>query len=118
LFVAGLASGPSANTQGMALGAVLGLAGGVVLGCLIYFGLSRVKPHQLFAVTNALILVLAAAIASQLARALAQAGLVDAWSSALWIRRVCCPPTLRWAYCCMHWPATTPSPRACSLRFT
>jgi high-affinity iron transporter len=84
LFVAGLASGGSAGAQGMAAGAALGLAGGVVLGCLIYFGLSRVKPHQLFAVTNGLILVLAAAIASQLARALAQAGLVDAWSGAVW----------------------------------
>ena len=83
LFVTGLATGAS-DTHGMTVGVALGLAGGVVLGCLIYFGLSRVRPHHLFAVTNALILVLAAAIASQLARALAQAGLVDAWSTAVW----------------------------------
>ena len=38
----------------------------------------------MFAVTNALILLLAASIASQLARALSQAGLINAWGQALW----------------------------------
>jgi high-affinity iron transporter len=84
LFVAGLASGVAADTGGMVAGAALGLGGGVALGLLIYFGLSRIKPQNLFAVTNGFILLLAAAIASQLARALAQSGLVDAWSGALW----------------------------------
>ena len=84
LFVTGLATGAPANGLAMTGAVVLGLGAGVALGMLIYFGLSRVKPHHLFAVTNAFILVLAAAIASQLARALAQSGLVDAWSSAVW----------------------------------
>ena len=66
------------------LAAAMGLAAGVVLGLLIYFGLSRVKPQHLFAVTNVLIVVLAAAIASQLARALAQSGLVELWSGPVW----------------------------------
>jgi high-affinity iron transporter len=77
LFVAGLTTGNASSGLEMASAVLLGLAGGVALGALIYFGLSRVKPHNLFAVTNAFILVLAAAIASQLARALAQSGLVD-----------------------------------------
>jgi high-affinity iron transporter len=38
----------------------------------------------MFAVTNTLIQLLAAAIASQLARALAQAGLLNAWGQPLW----------------------------------
>lgn len=84
LFVAGLATGAPDSSHGMLVGALLGMLGGVGLGLMIYFGLSRVKPHNLFAVTNVLILLLAAAIASQLARALAQSGLVDLWSSALW----------------------------------
>jgi high-affinity iron transporter len=84
LFVAGLTTGTASSGFEMVSAVLLGLAGGVALGALIYFGLSRVKPHNLFAVTNAFILVLAAAIASQLARALAQAGLVDLWSSAVW----------------------------------
>jgi high-affinity iron transporter len=84
LFVAGLTTGTASSGLEMVSAVLLGLAGGVALGALIYFGLSRVKPHNLFAVTNGFILVLAAAIASQLARALAQSGLVDTWSSAVW----------------------------------
>jgi high-affinity iron transporter len=84
LFVTGLTTGAPADSDSLLLAAALGLAGGVALGLMIYLGLSRIKPHNLFAVTNAFIMLLAAAIASQLARALAQSGLVDAWSSALW----------------------------------
>ena len=84
LFVAGLATGAAADSRSMVLAAAMGLAAGVMLGLLIYFGLSRVKPQHLFADTNVLILLLAAAIASQLARALAQSGLVDVWSGTLW----------------------------------
>ena len=84
LFVTGLAAGAPGDTGSMLAGAALGLAAGVAVGILIYFGLSHIKPHRLFAVTNGFILVLAAAIASQLARALTQAGLVNAWSDALW----------------------------------
>jgi high-affinity iron transporter len=84
LFVAGLATGSPGSSQSMVLGVSFGVLGGVGLGLMIYYGLSRVKPHNLFAVTNVLILLLAAAIASQLARALAQSGLVNLWSGALW----------------------------------
>ncbi len=84
LFVTGLTASTAGGAESMLAGAALGLAAGVAVGLLIYLGLSRIKPHQLFAVTNAFILVLAAAIASQLARALQQAGLVNVWSDALW----------------------------------
>jgi high-affinity iron transporter len=84
LFVSGLAAGAPGSWAGMAVGAAGGLAAGVALGALIYFGLSRVRAEHLFKVTNALIMLLAGAIASQLARALAQAGLVQAWSFTVW----------------------------------
>lgn len=84
LFVAGLATNAAGNSHSMLVGASLGILGGVGLGLMIYFGLSRIRPQHIFAVTNVLILLLAAAIASQLARALAQAGLVDIWSGTLW----------------------------------
>ena len=84
LFVAGLATGEPGSTQSLLVGASLGVLGGVAIGLMIYFGLSKVKPQNLFAVTNVLILLLAAAISSQLARALAQSGLVDLWSGTLW----------------------------------
>lgn len=84
LFVSGLATGASASWTTTLAGVSLGLACGLSVGVAIYFGLSRVRPEHLFKVTNGLILLLAGAIASQLARALAQSGLVDAWSGALW----------------------------------
>ena len=84
LFVAGLATGAQASAASMVPAAVIGIAGGSFLGLLIYLGLSRVKPLRLFQITNALILVLAAAIASQLAKALAQSGVVALWTSPIW----------------------------------
>ena len=85
LFVVGVAGadgGQAANSPIAAL--ALGLVAGSAVGLLIYLGLSRVPPQRVFAVTNALIVVLCAAIASQLARALAQAGLVQTWTTPLW----------------------------------
>ena len=84
LFVSGLATGVPGSWAGMAVGAAGGLAAGVLVGALIYFGLSKVRAEHLFKVTNGLIMLLAGAIASQLARALAQAGVVNAWSAAVW----------------------------------
>jgi high-affinity iron transporter len=84
LFVSGLTTGVQESWTDIAVGASGGLAAGVVVGGLIYLGLSRVRAEHLFKVTNGLILLLAGAIASQLARALSQSGLVETWSGALW----------------------------------
>jgi high-affinity iron transporter len=82
LFVTGYAAGN--GHQGTLLGALLGLVAGASLGTLLYLGLSRTPIHRLFAVTNTMILLLAAAIASQLARSLTQAGVIESWTSPLW----------------------------------
>ncbi len=82
LFVTGYVTG--AGAAGAVTGVVLGLLSGVAVGLLIYFGLSRIPLRHMFALTNALILMLAAAMASQLARALSQAGLLDLWTDPLW----------------------------------
>lgn len=84
LFVAGSVSGSAGPTSGLLLGGALGLAGGVVVGVFTYAGLSRIPTQRLFAATNVLIALLAAAIASQLAKALTQSGLVERWSTPLW----------------------------------
>ena len=85
LFVLGVTGSPDAiGAQTPALGIAAGLLAGTAAGGLIYFGLSRVPAQRLFGVTHALIVVLTAAIASQLARALAQAGLVQHWTTPLW----------------------------------
>ena len=82
LFVAGYVSG--SGTGGALLGAMTGVLSGSAVGALLYLGLSRVPVQRMFSVTNAFITLLAASIASQLARALSQAGLVGLWSQPLW----------------------------------
>ncbi len=82
LFVAGYAT--SSGSAGTMAGAMLGVLFGIAMGALIYLGLSRVPMKRMFAVTNMLILLLAASIASQLARALSQAGLINVWGQPLW----------------------------------
>jgi len=82
LFVAGYATGSGlADTL---VGASIGVLCGMALGALIYLGLSRVPMRRMFAVTNTLVLLLAASIASQLARALSQAGVINVWGQPLW----------------------------------
>ena len=63
---------------------LLGLGGGALVGLAIYAGLTRIPTRHVFGVTNVLIALLAGSIASQLARALAQAGFIEAGTSPLW----------------------------------
>jgi len=85
LFVAGFMSGSAAEGQfSLWTGAGLGLLAGVSMGLLIYGGLARIRAQHLFAVTNAMILLLAGSLASQLAKTLIQAGVVQRWSEPLW----------------------------------
>lgn len=82
LFVAGYAT--SSGAAGTVPGAFIGVLLGVAVGAVIYLGLARVPMRRVFLVTNTLILLLAASIASQLARALSQAGVINAWGQAVW----------------------------------
>jgi high-affinity iron transporter len=85
LFVAGSVTGGSpVGTASVLLACAFGLAAGAVVGVGLYAGLSRIPTQKLFTATNVLIAVLAASIASQLARALAQAGLLELGSTPLW----------------------------------
>ena len=65
-------------------GGILGLAGGVAVGALIYFGLLAIPLRQLFTVTSWLILLLAAGMASQGAAFLMQANLLPSLGNDLW----------------------------------
>lgn len=82
LFVAGYAN--ASSQIGTMAGAIVGVLSGTAVGLLLYVGLSRVPVRRMFAVTNLLVQLLAASIASQLARALAQAGLLNKWGQTLW----------------------------------
>ncbi len=68
----------------MLAGGILGLAGGVAVGSVIYFGLLAIPLNRLFTVTSWLILLLAAGMASQGAAFLMQANLLPALGNDLW----------------------------------
>lgn len=84
LFVGGALTGGTTSPAQALAGCAAGLATGIACGALIYAGLSRVPVRRLFGLTNVLVMILAAAIASQFARVLGQAGLVDRFSTPVW----------------------------------
>lgn len=84
LFIGGSMTGAEASPWRVLLAGGAGLALGAGVGAVLYFGLSRIPMRKLFWVTNLLVALLAASMASQLARALSQAGLLDVGSAPLW----------------------------------
>jgi len=84
LFLYGIAVASRAGGLGMLPGGLLGLAGGAAIGALVYFGLLAIPLRRLFAITNWLILLLAAGMASQGAAFLMQANLLPTLGNELW----------------------------------
>jgi high-affinity iron transporter len=84
LFLYGIAIASGVGALGMLAGGVLGLAGGVATGAVIYLGLIAIPLRRLFAVTSWLILLLAAGMASQGASFLMQANLLPSFGNNLW----------------------------------
>jgi high-affinity iron transporter len=84
LFMYGLvASGGSTMTE-LLIGSLLGLAAGAALTALTYLGLVAIPPRRLFAVTTALISLLAAGLAAQAALFLQQAGVLTMLNQTAW----------------------------------
>jgi len=84
LFLYGIAAAGGTSAAAMLLGGALGLAGGVAVSALMYFGLLAVPAHRLFAVTSGLITLLAAGLAAQAVLFLQQAGYVEALTRTVW----------------------------------
>jgi high-affinity iron transporter len=84
LFLYGIAIASGVGALGMLAGGVLGLAGGVATGAVIYLGLIAIPLRRLFTVTSWLILLLAAGMASQGASFLMQADLLPSFGNNLW----------------------------------
>ncbi len=84
LFLYGIAVASGAGAIGMLAGGLLGLAGGVAIGALIYLGLLAIPLRRLFTVTSWLILLLAAGMASQGAAFLMQANLLPTLGNNVW----------------------------------
>jgi high-affinity iron transporter len=84
LFVGGSLAASGTSTGTLVLAVLAGVSLGATAGAVIYSGLTQVPTRYVFSVTNVLIALLAASLASQLVRALAQAGLLQSWTSPVW----------------------------------
>lgn len=84
LFLYGLASGSAEGLRATLAGAMAGLGAGALVGGLLYMGLLRIPLRWFFSVTGALVLLLAASMASQLARNLIQADIIPSLGAPLW----------------------------------
>ena len=83
LFLYGMAVGGIAAT-GLIGGMALGIGGGALLGFALYFGLLRLPMKHFFQVTNWMLVLLAAGLASTAARFLIQGNLLPSWGAQLW----------------------------------
>src|SRR3546814_2462691 len=68
----------------MMAGGVLGLLGGAAVGTGLYFGLVRIPIRNFFTVTNAMILLLAAGMASHGARYLIDVDVLPSLGGVVW----------------------------------
>lgn len=84
LFIQGMLASTPDGTGPVLLGAALGLFAGASLGLITYFGLLRIPLRRFFSVTGGLLLLLAAGLASQMAKFLIQADLIPSLASPLW----------------------------------
>lgn len=83
LFLYGLAASGT-NRAALLTGGVGGLAGGALIGVLLYLGLLRIPLRHFFTVTSWIVLLLAAGLAANAAGYLNQAGLLPALAPEVW----------------------------------
>jgi len=84
LFLYGISTAGDGGSLGMLAGGLIGTGAGVATGYAVYAGLLRIPLRWLFTATGALVLLLAAGMASQAARFLIQADLLPSLASPLW----------------------------------
>ena len=84
LFMQGMLTTTSGRTGSVMIGGLLGLLAGISVGFVAYFGLLRISLRYFFSVTNALLLLLAAGLAGQMAKFLIQADLLPSLATPLW----------------------------------
>lgn len=83
LFLYGMAAGGVAP-ESLVAGTLAGLLSGAVLSLVLYLGLLRIPLRHFFSVTNWMLVLLAAGLASQSARYLIQADVLPALGSNIW----------------------------------
>lgn len=83
LFLYGMAAG-GIGASGLVGGIALGICGGSLMGIALYFGLLRIPLRHFFSVTNAMLMLLAAGLASDAAGFLVQSDRLPAWGTQIW----------------------------------
>jgi high-affinity iron transporter len=84
LFLYGLLTGGTETLATVAGGGAIGLLVGALAGYGLYAGFLRIPARLFFAATSGLILLLAAAMASQVARFLVQGDILPSLANPLW----------------------------------
>jgi high-affinity iron transporter len=84
LFLYGIAASGGNSMHAMMAGGAVGVLAGVLVGYAIYAGLLRIPMRWFFAATSVLVLLLAAGMASQVARYLIQADVLPSLATPLW----------------------------------
>ena len=84
LFLYGVVASDGGSALSLAIGGFIGLALGVAVCLLTYFGLMRIPPRALFATTTALITLLAAGMAAQAVAFLERANWLTALDTVVW----------------------------------
>ena len=84
LFLYGIATSEQVGASALLLGGFIGIIAGIAVGYALYKGLLRIPLHWFFTATSALVLLLAAGMASQMARFLIQADKIPALFTPLW----------------------------------
>lgn len=84
LFLYGVATAGESGFRETLLGGAVGMALGAVVASLLYAGLLRIPVRWFFTATSVLVLLLAASMASQVARLLIQADLLPSLATPLW----------------------------------
>lgn len=84
LFLYGIMISSQESALTMTLGGALGLSAGVLISCLMYFGLVHIPTRHLFKVTGIMLSLLAAGMAAQAVSLLQQADVLTLWSSVMW----------------------------------
>lgn len=81
LFLYGMLAG---GADGLYAGLAIGISSGAALGFALYFGLLRIPVRHFFTATNWMLVLLAAGLAANAARYLAQADLLPGWQAQVW----------------------------------
>ena len=84
LFLHGMVSSAPNGGADVLTGAALGLLGGAAVGLMMFMGLMKIPVRWFFSVTSTLLLLLAAGLASQMARLLTQADILPALATPIW----------------------------------